>query len=76
MSIIGAGGIYIEKSTNSCRYSIAKADNLIKLICLINGKFRTPKIMSLYKAIDHMNLKYNLNIEKLPLDSSNLDSNP
>ena len=32
--------------------------------------------MSLDKAIDHMNKKHNLNIYKLPLDSSSLDSNP
>lgn len=41
----------------------------------MNGKFRTPKIIYLYKAIDYLNLKYNLNINKLPLDKSNINSN-
>lgn len=45
------------------------------MINLINGKFRTPKIKYLYKAIDHLNLLYNTNIQKLPLDASNLESN-
>jgi hypothetical protein len=45
------------------------------MINLINGKFRTPKVKYLYKAIDHINLLYNTNIEKLPLDDSNLGSN-
>lgn len=74
--IFDAGGICQPKEGNVCRYSISKTDKLIEIINLINGKFRTPKIVSLHKAIDHINLVHNLNIEKLPLDNSNLGSNP
>jgi hypothetical protein len=75
-SIIGAGGIYNPKIGNACSYKIAKTDKLIELINLINGKFRTPKIICLHKAIDHIYIKHNINIPKLPLDNSNLMSNP
>lgn len=45
------------------------------MISLINGKFRTPKIKYLNRAIDHLNITHNANIDKLPLDTSDLDSN-
>jgi hypothetical protein len=76
ISIFEAGGIYQPKNNNTCRYSIAKTDKLIEIINLINGKFRTPKIMCLHKAIDYINLKHGTKIEKLPLDNSNIMSNP
>lgn len=48
---------------------------MIEIINLINGKFRTPKIKYLSRAIDHLNITHNANIDKLPLDTSNLESN-
>ena len=36
---------------------------------------RTPKIYSLYKLIDWLNNKLNLDMKKRYLDSSSLDSN-
>lgn len=45
------------------------------MVNLINGKFRTPKIKYLYKAIDHINLLHSRNIQKLPLNNSDLGSN-
>jgi len=45
------------------------------MINLINGKFRSGKIKYLSRAIDHLNLLYNTNIQKLPLDTYNLYSN-
>lgn len=74
-SVIGGGYIYKSKSDNSCRYRIVKLEILIKVIYLINGKFRTPKINSLHQIIDFINLRHNLCIEKLPLDNSSLGSN-
>lgn len=75
-SVIGGGYIYQSKSDNSCSYRIVKSEILIKVINLINGKFRTPKIYCLHRVIDFVNLKHNLNIKKMPLDNSNLNSNP
>lgn len=45
------------------------------MINLVNGKFRTPKVLALYKAIDNLNKWRNANLLKLPLDTSNLGSN-
>jgi hypothetical protein len=60
---------------NICKYRISEKGKLIEIINLINGKFRTPKIKYLYKAIDHINMIHKTNIEKLPLDNSNIESN-
>lgn len=73
--IIGAGGIWISKTNNTCSYQVADTIALINQINLINGKFRTPKIYRLHDTIDHLNSKHHLFIQKLPLDSSDLGSN-
>jgi hypothetical protein len=51
-------------------------ENLLQIIELINGKFRTPKINKLHQLIRYLNSKHNLAIPFLPLDDSPLDSNP
>ena len=71
---LNTGVIYTEK-TGVCRYSITNADAIINLINKVNGKFRSPKIQALYKAIDNLNKWRDANIVKLPLDNSSLDSN-
>jgi hypothetical protein len=73
--VLKGGCIYKPKNHNYCRYIISKKDILIKLINLINGKFRTPKIRYLHRAIDYMNIVHNVNMKKLPLDNSSLESN-
>lgn len=73
---LNTGSISKVKLTNTCIYRISEKDKIIEVIKLINGKFRTPKIERLHKAIDRLNLLYNINIEKLPLNNSNLSSNP
>jgi LAGLIDADG endonuclease len=72
-SILDTGSLYQEK--NACKYSISEKNKLIEVINLVNGKFRTPKIKYLYRAIDRINMIHNTNIEKLPLDNSNIESN-
>jgi len=74
--ILGGGVFYKVKGHNCFMYKIYDLPTLLKLINLINGKFRTPKILYFHRAIDFLNLKYNLNINKLPLDKSDIDSNP
>lgn len=73
--ILNTGSIYLRKNTLAESYTISNINKIIEIINLINGKFRTPKIIFLYDAIDHINLKYNLNITKLPLDNSDINSN-
>jgi len=74
-SIFNTGSLYKETLNDACKYRISETAKLIEMINLINGKFRTPKIKYLHRAIDHINLIHNTNIEKLPLDISNIDSN-
>lgn len=72
--VLKAGVINREKH-GVYRYSITNSDEVIRVINMANGKFRTPKIQALYKAIDNLNLWRNANLLKLPLDTSSLDSN-
>lgn len=60
--VLGVGSIYKIKGNNSV-YTIAVLDRVFFIINMINGKFGRPKIYCLYKAIDLINLKYNLNKE-------------
>ena len=73
--IFNAGCFYKIKLTKAYRYTITDKDSLIKIIHLVNGKFRTPKIMFLHRAIDNINTRYNTNIIKLPLNNENLLTN-
>lgn len=69
------GSLCKEKLSNVCKYRNSETQSLIQIINLINGRFRTPKIIYLHRAIDYINLWHNLNIYILPLDNSNLKSN-
>lgn len=60
---------------NSMRYIVADKQGVIKLINLINGKLRTPKVITFHKLIDKLNLSESLDIYKLPIDISALDNN-
>jgi LAGLIDADG endonuclease len=73
ITFLDTGSLYQEK--NVCKYRISEKNKLIETINLINGKFRAPKIKFLYRTIDHINMIHNTNIEKLPLDNSNIGSN-
>lgn len=70
--IFNTGSLYKEKLSNACKYRISEKNKLIEIINLINGKFRTPKIVYLHRAIDYINEVHNVNIKKLPLDTSSL----
>lgn len=80
--LFGTGSLYKDKTlykgelNNVCKYRISEKNKLIEVINLINGKFRTPKIKCLHKAIDYINEVHKVNIEKFPLDTSNILSNP
>lgn len=74
-AVLGTGNIYKVKGRNAYNYVISNLEGLLKIIDLINGKMRTPKIEQLYKLIDWINSNKNHNIVKLPKDDSSLDSN-
>jgi hypothetical protein len=49
---LGIGNIYKIKGKNAYIYTIGNLQGLIKLVNIINGKMRTPKIVNLYLLID------------------------
>lgn len=72
------GSLSKQKGTNAYVLTIKNYKGFKLLISMINGNMRTPKIYSLYKLIDWLNLKYKykgINIPKKPLNHSSLDSN-
>ena len=71
---LNMGQIYKVKGKNAYYYRISNLKNLIKVINLINGYMRTPKINQLYNLINYINAR-GFNINQLPLDNSSLNSN-
>jgi hypothetical protein len=68
-------GFFKTGAGNSMIFVVADKKGVIKLVNLMNGYFRTPKILTFYKLIDRLNMSYSLNILKLSMDHSSLDSN-
>ena len=62
----GAGHVLLQ---------ILAKEEILKVINLINGYMRTPKIEALHRAIRWINEKDNSSIPLLGIDSSTLDSN-
>lgn len=74
--IIGHGSISKKKQSAVYIYTINNFKGLVIIVQLINGKFRGPKFYQLNKLIDYLNNKSsNLQIDKMPLDSSPLQYN-
>lgn len=77
-SITNTGTIYKKQDAGHVLWQIQKLDDVIKIINIINGYMRTPKIEALHRAIDWLNndsTAYAGNINKLNLDQSPIDSN-
>jgi LAGLIDADG endonuclease len=66
---LGKGSI-VKRKSNSIELRFSSKKTLCKIIHLINGKFRTPKIEQLYKLIDWMNKNHSMGIKKLPLNEN------
>jgi LAGLIDADG endonuclease/Cytochrome C and Quinol oxidase polypeptide I len=75
-TITQAGKVYPQKAgAGYLLWQIQKKEDVIKIINLINGYMRTPKIEALHRAIYWFNEFDNRNIECLNLDESPVDSN-
>jgi hypothetical protein len=74
LNYIGKGFI-VERKSNSIELRFTTVKSLEKIINLINGKMRTPKIDQLAKLIECINKNHSKNINLLPLDYSNLLNN-
>ena len=80
MKTLGYGSLKKSNVESAVLLVIRNKPGLIDLISLVlHGKFRTPKIASLYRLIDWVNDSRSsiigTKIKKLSLDSSNLESN-
>ena len=52
ITVIGGGNLYIRPNGKSCRITFKKLDYLLKVVLLINGRMRTPKIEALHRLIN------------------------
>ena len=68
-------GKVIDKSAGHVLLQILAKKEVLKIINLINGRMRTPKIEALHRAISWINEKDNSSIPCLGLDLSPIDSN-
>lgn len=74
-SITNAGAVYVKNNAGCVIWHIQNIEDVIKIINIINGYMRTPKIEALHRAINWFNESYNYNIDCLGLDLSSIDSN-
>ena len=73
---LGFGSISNTKGTNAIRFSINNFEGIITTVKLMNGYFRTPKIVMFNRLIDFLSQKYpSLLLSKKEIDNSKLDSN-
>lgn len=72
---IYGGRLRFKNKENAIVWIVNTHNELIKLINLINGKLRTPKINIFNELISWLNVKYNYNIPIHTPDTSNLNNN-
>ena len=72
LEILEVGFIRYKNSDNACVIVISSVVGLKKIVSLINGKLRTPKIGQLEALINWLNKNHNANILLLPLCESSL----
>jgi len=74
-SITNAGKVYNKNNAGCVIWHIQKTEDVLKIIDVINGYMRTPKIEALHRAINWFNEFDNCSINCLGLDQSSIDSN-
>lgn len=75
ISITEVGKLYIKNKQGCAIWHIQKINDVIKMIKIINGFMRTPKIEALHRSINWYNDHMGTNIELLGLDLSPVNSN-
>ena len=73
--LTNAGTIQEKYNANYVIWHIQTKNDVIKIINIINGFMRTPKVEALHRAIDWFNINTNSFIIKLDIDNSAIDSN-
>ena len=72
LELIGSGFIRYKLQDNACVLVISPVIGLKKVVNLLNGEMRTPKIYQLHNLIDWLNKNHGTNISKLPLKDNYL----
>jgi hypothetical protein len=72
---LSVGKVISRPSAGHVLLQILAKEEVLKIVNLINGHMRTPKIEALHRAIHWLNEKDNSSIPLLGLDLSPLDSN-
>lgn len=72
---LGVGSLSRKKGVNAYILTINSYEGVLLVISLINGNMRTPKIHSLNKLIDFLNITKGTSIEKHPVSIESLSSN-
>ena len=67
LDIIGSGFIRYKPKNNACVLVVSPVSGLKKVVSLINGELRTPKLYQFYNLIDWLNKNHKTHIDKLPL---------
>jgi hypothetical protein len=75
LDVIGFGYIYPLIGQDAYRLVINNIEGLLRVVALVNGFFRTPKIASLHVLITWLNLHSDSSFESLPVDDSSLMGN-
>jgi len=74
LNIIEYGHIRYKPKNNACVLTVSPVKGLKRIVRLLNGELRTPKINQLYLLIDWLNKNHGSNINKLPLKTGNLSN--
>jgi hypothetical protein len=74
LDIIQYGHIAYKPKDNACVLTVSPVKGLKRLVSMINGELRTPKINQLYLLIDWLNQNHKSNIPKLPIKLGSLTS--
>jgi hypothetical protein len=73
LDIIGSGFIRYKHGDNACVLVVSPVVGLKKIVNLINGELKTPKVHQLHSLIDWLNKNHNAQLEKLPLNKDSLE---
>lgn len=74
LDLIDSGFIRYKLQDNACVLVISSVPGLKKILYLINGQLRTPKVDQVYKLIDWLNINHNTNIAKLPINTNKIEN--
>ena len=72
LDILQYGHLAYKPKDNACVLTVSPVKGLKRVVSLLNGQLRTPKINQLYLLIDWLNKNHGSKINKLPINTGNL----